>query len=78
MALSEWRRKRHAQPLYKPGPVASDTGLSRIIAFKPDAVAFKWTKRKRTEDVRFWIVAKWITRRLRAYSDAQLKTLEFS
>jgi hypothetical protein len=53
MALSEWRRKRHAQPLYKPGPVASDTALSRIIAFKPDVVAFKWTKRKRTEAVRF-------------------------
>jgi hypothetical protein len=78
MTLSEWKRERYAQPICKPGPVASDTALSGIIAFRPDAVAFQWTKRKRTEAVRFWIVAKWITRRLRVYSDAKLRTFEFS
>jgi hypothetical protein len=53
MKLSSWKTERHAMELYNPGPVASDTALSRIIAFKPDPVAFKWTKRKIAKAVSF-------------------------
>jgi hypothetical protein len=51
IVLSEWKRTGHAMRPYNPGPVASDTALSRIIRFDREPIPFKWTKRKLSKAV---------------------------
>jgi regulator of replication initiation timing len=53
VSLSNWQENKHYIKLYSPGPVASDSTLSRIISFGPSSSGtetqsfFKWTPNKR-------------------------------
>jgi hypothetical protein len=53
-SLSIWNKDMPSFQMYCPGPNASDSALSRIIAFQPDG-HFKWNHKKRVAALRLHI-----------------------